>query len=112
MPANMLPGPRLVRPGHCASANARGCRPHPDAARPRVQNPVGNCFRPSLSPFTPREPVLSVIPKTAVLDVQRLAKVLLVVLKVPFPAISVAESAMKELVRFFAWHLEADKVFS
>src|ERR1700746_1010408 len=76
----MPPGPHLGRPGHCTSASARGCRPHSDAARPPVQNPEDNSLLPLPSPSIPREVVvLSIIPKAAVLEEQRLAKVLLLV---------------------------------
>ena len=37
-----LPVPRLPRHADCGSASARGCRPHPDAARPPAQNPEDN----------------------------------------------------------------------
>jgi len=52
------------------------------------------------------------MPKTTVLETLRLAKNLFAPLKVPFPAVSCAKSAMKEQVGFLPWNLEADKVFT
>jgi hypothetical protein len=46
------------------------------------------------------------------LEALRLAKALLALLKVPFPAVSDAKAVMEELVGFPAWNLEVDKAFA
>jgi hypothetical protein len=55
--------------------------------------------------------VATVVPLSELQKITRETR-LPALLKVPFPAVSGANSAMKELVGFFTWILEADKVFT
>lgn len=50
------------------------------------------------------------LPKAVVLN--GVSHALLALLKLDFPAVSKPETAMEELVAFFAWDLEADKAFT